>query len=61
MEQLAAAKDRPFSSAALVHMLMTLTGTDYELYNGADDPLSDSFVARTRMVDEAPWIHDYKY
>lgn len=61
MNRLVAGKNRPFSSAALVHILMTLTGTDYELYNGADDPLSDSFVARTRMVDEAPWIYDYKY
>lgn len=61
MKTLDEAKDRPFSSAALVHILMTLTGTDYELYNGADDPLSDLFVARTRMVDEAPWIYDHKY
>lgn len=61
MEMLMSARNRPFSSAALVHILMTITGSEYELYNAADDPLSPSFVARTRMVDEAPWPHDHKY
>ena len=59
--KLSTATARPFSSAALVHILMTLTGTEYELYNGADDPLSDTFVARTRFVDEEPWPFDRSY
>ena len=61
MKRLEAAKDRPFTSAATVYMLMTLTGTDYGMYNGADDPLSDEFKARTRFVDEEPWPHDHEY
>lgn len=61
IEKLSSAVQRPFSSAALVHMLMTLTDTQYNLYNGADDPLSDSFVARRRFVDEEPWPYDHNY
>ncbi len=44
--------DRPFSSSALVYIISTLTGTNHPtLYNGNDDPLSDSFVERVRYVD----------
>jgi len=61
MERLEAAKNKPFTSAALVYVLMSLTGTEYGMYNGADDPLSDDFKARIRFVDEEPWPLDHKY
>ncbi len=53
--RLAAAVGRPLSTANVVYMLMTLTGTRYAMYDGADDPLSDDFTPRPRMVDEQPW------
>jgi len=53
--RLAGAVDRPFSTANVVYMLMSLTGVGYALYDPADDVLSPQYVRRPRMVDEAVW------
>lgn len=45
----------PYSTANIIHPIMTLTGTDYPLYNPALDFLSPAFTPRTRYVDEAPY------
>lgn len=55
MEKLGRARNRAFSTAALVHILMTLTDTSYPLYDPVADPLSDSWRPRTRYVDEQPY------
>lgn len=48
------ALSRPFSTANLVHLLLTLTGSDYHQYNPALDVLSPEFIPRKRYVDEEP-------
>lgn len=49
------ATGRRFSTSALPHILMTLTGTEYPYYKGVDDPLSDEFRNRTLYVEETPY------
>ena len=49
------ALDLPITTAEFIHMLLTLTGSSYPLYNPAADPLSRDFRARTRYVDEDTW------
>ena len=44
----------PLSTANLVHMLMTLTGTSYRLYDPSLDVLSPTFRPRIRYVEEKP-------
>lgn len=61
VSRIRSALDSPFSSAALVHLLMTLTGTSYSLYDAENDPLSGEFQERIRYVDDEPWIHDKKH
>lgn len=56
--KLAKGREKSFSSANFVHMLMTLTGSRYALYDAALDPLSDSCVIRPRYVDEEVWPAD---
>lgn len=46
---------KPFSSANLVHMLISLTGSKYKHYNSYLDPLSPSYLVRPRYVDERIW------
>lgn len=60
VRMMAEATGRPFSSAALVQALMTLTGTSYALYDAAADPLSPCFSEKLRFVDDEPWIFDKK-
>lgn len=52
--------DYPISSANIVYPLMTITGTNYYLYDKAADWLSDDFIPRTRMADEKSWRYDEK-
>ena len=49
---------RSFSTANIVHMLITLTGSGYIRYNPRLDVLSDDFIERARYVDERIWKYD---
>ena len=49
----------PLSTANLVHMLMTLTGTSYRLYDPLRDVLSPTFRPRIRYVEEQPSLFDH--
>lgn len=46
---------KPFSTANMIHALMTLTGTRYSHYDSALDVLSPAYTPRHRYVDERPW------
>lgn len=46
---------RPFSTAGLVHPLMTLSGTGYCDYDSTYDVLSEHYRIRPRYVDERIW------
>lgn len=48
----------PVSTANVEHQLMTLTGTDYKLYDPTRDALSPDFKTRRRYVDERPWKYE---
>lgn len=48
------ALSRPFSTANLEHILLTITGSCYHQYNSALDVLSQDFIPRKRYVDETP-------
>ncbi|MBD5202372.1 MAG: phosphoethanolamine transferase [Bacteroidales bacterium] len=60
LERIKAVKDKPLSTANLVHFLISLTGGTYELYDPRLDILSDEYVTRPRYVDEEIWSHDLK-
>ncbi len=47
--------DRPFSTASVIHSLMTLTGTSYPLYDSSRDVLSPEFTIRERYVEGEVW------
>lgn len=46
---------RPFSSADLIHLIMTATGTTYCKYNPTLDILSPQYSKPIRYVDEEPY------
>lgn len=55
-----AALDRPFSTANIIHSILTLTGTEYPLYEPEEDVLSPKFRPRKRYVDKALWPYEEK-
>lgn len=48
---IAAAVDRPFSTADMIYMLISLTGSEYMLYDSRRDPVSPDFQSSPRYVD----------
>lgn len=58
IEKIIAAENLPFSTANVIHSIMTLTGTKYSWYEDSLDVLSPKFVRRHRNVDEEPWPYD---
>lgn len=51
ISEIAAAVDRPFSTADMIYMLISLTGSEYELYDSRRDPVSPDFRPSPRYVD----------
>lgn len=49
---------RPYSTANLVHLLMTASGTIYPLYDPELDLLSPQYRVRPRYVDGEVWPYD---
>ena len=49
---------KPFSTANVVYMLMTVTGSSYLHYNSELDVLSEHYIVRPRYVDEKIWLYD---
>lgn len=58
VKHLEVAQSAKFSTSDVIHMLMTLSGISYPFYDSSKDILSDSFVSRTRYVDDRPWEYD---
>lgn len=58
VETVREALDRPFSTANTIHSLITLTGTEYPLYEEAEDVLSPKFRPRKRYVDRELWPYE---
>lgn len=58
VERLKKATCKPMSTANIVHLLITITGGEYKLYNPRLDVSSDHYEARPRYVDEVIWKHD---
>lgn len=52
VKRLERARHLRFSSSQLPHMLLTLTGSEYQAYIPSEDPLSDSFTPRQLYVNE---------
>ncbi len=53
------ALNRPFSTANVVYMLMSMTGSLYKYYNPAIDVLSPDYVPKPRYVDEKIWEYEH--
>lgn len=51
-------QNRPFTTADIIHILMTLTGTSYPYYDEMRDVLSNQFIERHRYVDDKPWRYE---
>lgn len=48
--------DLPFTTANTIYLLMSLTGTEYQLYDPRLDILNEQYESsRRRFVDEQPW------
>ena len=60
MQRLREVRDKPMSSANLVHLLITLTGGTYHFYDPTLDVLSPSYKIRPRYVDEELWEYDIR-
>ncbi len=58
MEALRESVGKRISTANVGYTLMTLTGTEYNGYDGEDDVLSPQFKERRRYVDEVIWKYD---
>ena len=52
------ARNQPVTTANIVYVLMTVTGTHYPLYDATLDFLSPEFTPAIRYVDETPWEKD---
>ncbi|MDE6085110.1 MAG: phosphoethanolamine transferase, partial [Muribaculaceae bacterium] len=51
VSQLEKAKNMPYSSSELIHLIMGMTGTDYELRDASADISSKEYRVKTRYVD----------
>lgn len=49
------AENLPFSTSGLINMLITLTGSAYQLYDPTRDILSQDYEPRIRYVDDEPF------
>lgn len=54
LSRIASAAPRPFSTANLIHTLLSLTGTSYRLYADSLDVISPAFIPRKRLIDDTP-------
>lgn len=56
-QQVKSSLNRQISSSMIIHALMSLTGVKYQLYNNAEDFLSDDFQERVRYSDGLPYTN----
>ena len=56
--KIAKAACKPLSTANVSHLICSLTGTEYALYNSARDVLSPSYVSMPRYVDDIVWKYE---
>ena len=57
-EMLSSVSDKPFSTANVIHMILTLSGTSYRLYADSLDIISPRYRIRPRHVDDHIWKHE---
>lgn len=58
VQRVSAAVDRPYSTANLAHLLLSLSGSAYSYYNPGLDLISDKYEAGEIYVDEKVWVKD---
>ncbi len=58
MERLNDCKDKPMSTANFVHLLISLTGGEYSMYDSELDVSHEDYRIRPRYVDEKIWTYD---
>ncbi len=56
--RLAKASSKPFSTANTVHLICSLTGTEYHLYDSTRDVSSPRYVSLPRYVDDKVWDYE---
>lgn len=56
--RLAKASSKPFSTANIVHLICSLTGTEYHLYDSTHDVSSPRYVSLPRYVDDKVWDYE---
>lgn len=59
MDRIGKSKSRPFSSANVIHLLLSLTGSKYSHYEPRLDIISDDYEIRPRFVDEEIWPREH--
>ncbi len=59
IERLRDAVSKPMSTASMVHLLLSVTGTGYSGYDPQSDILSDDYRIRPRYVDEEIWPYEH--
>lgn len=57
-QRVSAAVDRPYSTANLAHLLLTLSGSTYSHYKPELDLISNKYDAGERYVDEKVWVKE---
>ena len=57
-EILSSVSDKPFSTANVIHMILTLSGTSYRLYADSLDIISPRYRIRPRYVDDHIWKYE---
>lgn len=57
-ERLSSVSDKPFSTANVIHMILTLSGTSYRLYADSLDIISPRYRIRPRYVDDHVWKYE---
>lgn len=58
LAQLVQAKDLPLSTANLIHLILSLTGTGYQLCRDSLDISSPNYRIRPRYVDDHVWKYE---
>lgn len=59
MDRIDQSKSLPFSSANVIHLLLSLTGSKYSHYNSRLDIISNDYEIRPRYVDEEIWPREH--
>lgn len=59
-ERLVDARNLPVSTANIIHPVLSLTGTTYNLYSDSLDFLSSYYKIKPRFVDDRKWEYEQR-